>query len=36
MAKIKVDEVLGLMCNKGAEIASYDAVPRRAFFFVKL
>lgn len=36
MAEVEVDEVFRLMSNEGAEIASNDAVPRRAFSLIKL
>ena len=36
MAQVEVDEMFGLVCDKGAEVSSYDAVPGRASSFVEL
>jgi hypothetical protein len=36
VAQVEVDEVLGLVGDEGAEIASHDAVPGRAFPLVEL
>jgi hypothetical protein len=36
VAKVEVDEVLGLVGNEGAEIAPYDAVPGRSFPLIEL
>jgi hypothetical protein len=36
VAQVKVNEVFGLVCDKGAEVASYDTVPGRAFSLVEL
>jgi hypothetical protein len=36
VAQVEVDEVFSLMCDKGAEISSYDAVPSWAFSLVEL
>ena len=36
MAQVEVDEVLSLVCDKGAEISSYDAVPGWTFSLVEL
>ena len=36
MPQVEVDEVLGFMCHKGAEISSYDAMPSWAFPLIEL
>ena len=36
LAEVKVDEVLGLVCDVGSEVAAHDAVPRGVVFLVKL
>ena len=36
MAQVEVDEVFCLVCDEGAEVSSYDAVPGRAFSLVEL
>ena len=36
VAQVEVDEVLSLVCDEGAEISSYDAVPGWSFSLVKL
>ena len=36
MAKIEVYEVLGLVCNEGAEVSSNDTMPCWAFALVEL
>ena len=34
--KVKIDEVLCLVCNVGAEVAAHDAVPRGGVLLVEL
>jgi hypothetical protein len=36
MAEVEVDEVLGLVSYKTAEISSYDAVPSRTLPLIEL
>lgn len=36
VAQVEVDEVFCLVCDEGAEVSSYDAVPGRAFSLVEL
>jgi hypothetical protein len=36
MTKVEIDEVLGLMSYKAAEISPYDAVPSRTLPLVEL
>ena len=36
VAEVEVDEVLGLMCNEGAEVASDNAVPGWALALIEL
>ena len=36
VAQVEVDEVFSLVCDEGAEISSYDAVPSWAFSLVEL
>ena len=36
VTEVEVDEVFGLVSDKGAEVSSYDAVPGWTFSFVEL
>ena len=36
LSEIEIDEVLGLVCDIGAEVAANDAMPRRVVLFVEL
>lgn len=36
MAKVKIDEVLGLVSDVASEIAANNAVPCRSFALIKL
>lgn len=36
MAEVEVDEMFGLMCHEGAEVAADDAMPGWAFTVVEL